>query len=223
MEKPDQKRQEEEGGKKRISEKLGQNPRLVAAIAVITIIAAVGGAMYLLVLQTRIYVEKSEISAPTIMLTPSSAGTIDKFFVESGKTVRKNQILAKVGDETIKAPIAGLILSITNTPGQVATLQTPIIRMIDPRELRVTGRLQEDKGLADVRLGQRVVFTVDAYGSKEYDGTVTQIAPAARSSDVVFSISDQREEREFDIEASFDVKAYPELKNGMSAKMWIYK
>ena len=64
---------------------------------------------------------------------------------------------------------------------------------------------------------------MDAFGSREFEATVDEIAPAARSSDVVFSISDQREEREFDIIAAFDVKAYPELKDGMSAKMWIYK
>jgi hypothetical protein len=39
----------------------------------------------------------------------------------------------------------------------------------------------------------------------------------------VFSISDKREEREFEVRAIYDTNAYPELKNGMSAKMWIYK
>jgi hypothetical protein len=42
-------------------------------------------------------------------------------------------------------------------------------------------------------------------------------------SDIVFSISDKREEKEFEVKATFDADAYPELKNGMSAKMWVYK
>jgi len=39
----------------------------------------------------------------------------------------------------------------------------------------------------------------------------------------VFSISDKRESREFEVKALFDSQAYPELKNGMSARMWIEK
>ena len=47
--------------------------------------------------------------------------------------------------------------------------------------------------------------------------------PTARSADVVFSISDQRAEQEFNVYVRYDINAYPELKNGMSAKIWVYK
>jgi hypothetical protein len=95
--------------------------------------------------------------------------------------------------------------------------------MIDPDQLRVIGHIDEDKGLADIRVGQRVTFTADAFGSKEYDGVVESIAPSARQQDIVFSISDKRQVSQFDITVKFDVEKYPELKNGMSAKMKVYK
>jgi multidrug resistance efflux pump len=95
--------------------------------------------------------------------------------------------------------------------------------MIEPKELRIVGHIAEDKGLADIKLGQKVVFTVDAFGSKEYSGVVSSISPTSRNSDIVFSISDKRQEQEFDVKVSYDVKSAPELKNGMSARMWIYK
>ena len=93
--------------------------------------------------------------------------------------------------------------------------------MIDTRKLRLIGRVQEDKGLEDIYPGQHVEFTVDAFPSSHYQGEVERIAPAAREEDIVFSISDKRQEQEFEITVSYDVIAYPELKNGMSAKMWI--
>jgi len=95
--------------------------------------------------------------------------------------------------------------------------------MVDPHEYRLIGHIDEDKGLSDIKVGQDVIFTADAFGSKEYSGTVESINPSARQSDIVFSISDKREERQFDIYVKFDVTKYPELKNGMSARMWVYK
>ena len=47
--------------------------------------------------------------------------------------------------------------------------------------------------------------------------------PTAESSDVVFTVSDQRQEQNFDVKIKFDTTLYPELKNGMSAKIWVYK
>jgi hypothetical protein len=52
---------------------------------------------------------------------------------------------------------------------------------------------------------------------------VDEVSPTSRQSDVVFNISSQRQEQEFNIKIRFDVNKYPELKNGMSAKSWIYK
>jgi multidrug resistance efflux pump len=95
--------------------------------------------------------------------------------------------------------------------------------MIDTRQLRITGQVQEDKGLKDILPGQYVEFTVDAYPDVRYQGMVEKVAPAARVGDIVFSISDKRQEQDFDVTVSYDVNAYPELKDGMSAKMWIYK
>ena len=95
--------------------------------------------------------------------------------------------------------------------------------MIDPEQLRVTGQVEEDKGLKDIKVGQTAIFTVDAFGSKKYSGIVDQINPTADSGDIVFNISNTRQENNFDVKIRFDSNQYPELKNGMSAKLWIYK
>ena len=79
------------------------------------------------------------------------------------------------------------------------------------------------KGLKDIKVGQTVVFTVDAFGSKEYPGIVNEISPTSNQGDIVFNISGARQEMDFNVKVRFDEAQYPELKNGMSAKLWIYK
>ena len=49
------------------------------------------------------------------------------------------------------------------------------------------------------------------------------ISPTSRESGIVFNISDKRETQEFDVSVRYDVDAYPELRNGMSAKIVIQK
>lgn len=213
--------------KKNIILFLRQRPRLVYALIVVALVISVCVFLYWQDMQSKIYIEKAEISAPIISLGPKVPGTIDAVYVQEGDEVSRGQRLVKVGDQIVTANTSGIVVWVENTPGQmVSSLDAnlgAVVKIIDPQSLRVVGHIQEDKGLGDIRVGQRVVFTVDAFGSKQYEGTVESIGATARQSSVVFSISDTREEKEFDVTASFDVLSYPELKNGMSAKMWVYK
>ena len=95
--------------------------------------------------------------------------------------------------------------------------------MVDPSQLRVVAHVDEDKGLSDIMPGDQATFTVDAFGSKKFTGVVDDVSPTARQQDIVFNISDARQTDQFDVSIRFDTAAYPELKNGMSAKVWIYK
>ena len=76
--------------------------------------------------------------------------------------------------------------------------------------------------MSDISAGNRVVFTVDAFGSTKYDGIVESVSPTSNQTGVTFSISDKRAVQKFDVKVRFDASKYPELKNGMSAKMKIY-
>lgn len=192
-------------------------------ISIFLFVILVFGVFYIANIQGRIYVEDSQIEAPTIMLSPSVPGTLDKVYVKEGDIVQDNMVVASVSGTNIKAKTDGVVISVQNTPGALVNSQTPVVQMIDPQELRVVGRIQEDKGLKDVHPGQNVIFTVDAFGSKKYQGTVESISPSSRQQDIVFSISSNRQENEFNVYVKYDLNAYPELKNGMSAKMWIYK
>jgi multidrug resistance efflux pump len=195
---------------------------LEIVIALITI-ALIAGVLVYMDISSKISIDASQIYAPTIALAPATPGILERVYVSTGDSVGKGKVVAMIGDQPLTTMTGGIITSVQNTPGQVVSSATPIIEMIDPNQLRVIGHIDEDKGLADIRAGQKVTFTADAFGSKIYEGVVETIGPSARQQDIVFSISDKRQVSQFDITVKFDIDKYPELKNGMSAKMKVYK
>ncbi|HUD04197.1 MAG TPA: HlyD family efflux transporter periplasmic adaptor subunit [Candidatus Paceibacterota bacterium] len=192
--------------------------------ALILLIVAIGGGtlLYLKISSETVYIDQSSISAPTISLSSDVSGILQDVYVKEGDYVEANTVVARVGDELIQTKTAGIITEADADLGQLYNVGQAVVTMIDPTTLRVVGQLDEDKGLSKVSVGQYVTFTVDAFGSKQYQGVVDEVSPEAQSSDVIFQISDQREEQIFDVKARFDTTAYPELKDGMSARMWVH-
>lgn len=173
--------------------------------------------------QTKIYIDAAEISAPVIMVGPEVPGILKELYVKEGDHVAAGQKLFNVGDRVITARVPGIITAVQNTPGQWAANQTAVVQMYDPSTLRVIGHIQEDQGLSEIKLGQQVMFQVDAFGSQQFTGTIESIADTPNQSSAVFSISDRRQEKQYNVKAAFDGKANPQIVNGLSARMWIFK
>ncbi|HEX8993888.1 MAG TPA: efflux RND transporter periplasmic adaptor subunit [Candidatus Paceibacterota bacterium] len=194
--------------------------RTIAGVFVI--VAGAGIVAYLIIAQSNVYTDKASISAPIIELSPQGSGTLQEVFVQEGDTVSANETVARVGNELVKTKIAGVVVGVPDKIGAAVAPGEPVVDMIDPSALRVVGNIDEDKGLSSVAVGDSVTFTVDAFGGKEFQGVVDEVAPTSNQSGVVFNISDQREVKQFAVKVRFDVAAHPEIKNGMSARMWIY-
>ena len=200
-----------------------RNKIIIISTVLLVVIASIAGFIYWKITSARIYVEDAKISAPVTSLYPKVGGTLQEVYVNAGDIVEINAPIARVGNELIKAKSAGLILTINTTTGTSFGPTTAVATMINPSELKVVGQTQEDKGLKYLKVGQQAIFTVDAFGSKKYYGVVDEISPTAVEGDIVFNISDTRQESNFNVKVRFDATQYPELKNGMSAKLWIYK
>lgn len=200
-----------------------KNKWIRGGLLLLLIIAAAGGFLYYQLSSTRINIDKSQIVAPTIDISPTVPGVLEQIFVNEGDTVTAYEPVARVGNEIIKTQVAGLVISANNDIGKTFAVGTPVVSIIDPTQLRVIGTIEENKGLNKISVGQTVSFTVDAFGSKKYEGVVDEISPTSHQSGVVFTISDKRETQLFDIKVRFNPDKYPELKNGMSAKITIYR
>ncbi len=197
--------------------------KIIKIIIAVLAIGGIGGGIYWYSNRNIVYIEDAEISAPHIDLSADSGGSLKETFVKIGDVVDGDTAVARVGNELVKTGASGLIVNVKNDIGRNFNRGEAVASMIDPAELRVVGHLDENKGLVDIHVGQRAVFTVDAFGSKKFIGTIDEISPVSRESGVVFNISDKRETKQFDIKVRFNTDQYPELKDGMSAKIWIYK
>ena len=169
-----------------------------AALVIIIAVIAIG-VWYIISTENQVYIENSQIMAPIIALSPTQPGLIEKFYVNVGDQVSQGQKLAVVGNETITALTSGIIISTMDEPGQFASPGTPVVQMVDPEQYRVVGTIEEDKGLQYIKPGQKVVFTVDAFPGKQYQGVVETVGQTSVQSDIVFSISDTRQEQNFDV------------------------
>jgi len=206
-----------------IVNRIRKHPYAPEIVVVIIALIAISAFSYVTVADSRVYIENAQVYAPIISISSQSSGVLDEVKVDIGDQVSRSTTIAEVSGEPVKANTYGLVVDVNNVPGQLVTPQSYIIKVVDPSQLRLIGRVEEDKGLVDIRPGEKVEFTVDAFGSNKYEAIVEEVVPTSHESDIVFSISDKREVKEYDVIARFDYRDYPELLNGMSAKMWIYK
>lgn len=81
----------------------------------------------------------------------------------------------------IKAPISGVIASVSTQEGETvaAGLNAPtFVTIIDLNRLQVDAFVDETD-IGKVKIGQKAVFTVDAYPNKDFEGIVRAIYPKA--------------------------------------------
>ena len=170
----------------------------------------------------RVFIDNSLIQSPVITISPSASGKVQEVDVKEGQTVAKGDVLAIVGSETLRAATDGLIISAPDLTGSTVTPATSLIQMIRPVNLRVSGTIDENKGLTSIRVGQVVSFTVDALPGNTYWGYVDEISPSAVAPAFSFSTSTERATQQFTVYTKFDSASLSTIKNGMSAKMVVY-
>ena len=199
---------------------------MVWVIGAIVVIGGVGAGLYYYVSSKTVNIDLSQIQAPLINLSPANSGVLQAMYVNPGDMVTANEPIALVGNQVVEAQTAGEIVTTNNNIGQymnTMTGQGTVATMIDPTQLRVVGNLDENKGLDNIQVGDSATFTVDAFSGQTFKGVVDEVAPTSEQSSVVFNISDQRPTNQFAVYVRFDPTLYPQLKNGMSAKIWVYK
>ena len=167
-------------------------------------------------------IENSEINVPIINLSSVTSGTLDELYVHEGEIIPVNTPVALVGTNTVTSKQDGLITDVQNNIGAFFAPGQAVVSMIHPEDMRVLGSIEENKGLEKIKPGQNATFTVDAFSGKTYVGIVESVSQVSDDTGVVFSISDKRPTKKFDVKVRFNVADYPELKNGMSAKIIIY-
>ena len=198
---------------------------IIWVIVALVVVGGAGAGLYYYVSSKTVYIDLSQIQAPLINLSPTNSGVLQALYVNPGDTVAANEPVALVGNDVVESQTAGEIVTTNNNIGQymnTVTGQGTVATMIDPTQLRVVGNLDENKGLDNIKVGDPATFTVDAFGGQQFKGVIDEVAPTSEQSSVVFNISDQRPTNQFAVYVRFDPTQYPQLKNGMSARIWVY-
>lgn len=189
---------------------------------VLAVILLAGGSYVYLSKTDRVSVENSVVEAPLVSLTPDVAGRLNSISVTEGQEVTKGDAIAVVGSNVVRAYSDGKIISVNRSIGNMVSPQVAVAQMVNSNEMRINGTIDETKGLNRVKAGQIVSFTVDALPGKVFWGYVDEVSESAKQTQVSFSISSTRPTQQFNVYANFDSAKYPEIKNGMSAKMTVY-
>lgn len=197
--------------------------RIIYSVGTALLIIAAGAiAAYFIVSKGRVSIDTASIQAPLINLTSAMPGRLDTVYVHTGDVVAANQPVALVGAQTITSKVAGLIVDVNGAVGASIPAGATVVTMIDPSQMRVVGRIDENKGFTQIQIGDPITFTVDAFDGQTFTGVIDEVAPTSNQSGIVFNISSQRQVQQFDVKARFDTSAYSQLRNGMSARMSIY-
>src|ERR1035437_7440332 len=200
-----------------------KNPKVLRVILIVIVAALlIGGFVGYQLLKDRVAVDNSLVQAPIITISPEVPGKIMDLKVYEGEQVKKGDVLAIVGTSSLNAYQDGLIVSTNNAIGSIASGQTAVVQMINFSDMRIAGTLDENKGLDKVKIGQAVSFSVDALPNQTFWGYVDEISPTAKQTQLQFSVSSERPTQQFIVYTRFNAYSYPQIKNGMSAKMTVY-
>ncbi|WP_333795067.1 HlyD family secretion protein [Hyphomicrobium sp.] len=86
----------------------------------------------------------------------------------------------------VRAPADGSVLNMWAKVGEMAapSADAPLLLFGDISSLRVRAEVEE-RDVTKVRVGQRVVVRADAFPDKDFEGVVTQVAPALGSPRII--------------------------------------
>lgn len=78
----------------------------------------------------------------------------------------------------IKAPFAGVVSERTVSPGDVVSPGTALFTIVDPTSLRLEASVPAE-AIGSIRVGAPVMFAVNGYPGRAFEGKVTRINPTA--------------------------------------------
>lgn len=127
-------------------------------------------------------------------------------------------------NKTVKyAPIDGVVSSLTVREGEFALANfssTPLMIIADMSQINVEVKVDESD-IANVRAGQPVKVKIDAFGDREFDGQVTEVAASAitRSGQTIAQTTGSQEAKDFKVvvKLNVDKATSDKLRPGMSA------
>jgi hypothetical protein len=116
-------------------------PLMIAAAIVIILGGLIAAVAYIAVNSSRVYIEKAAVEAPSIVLAPTTAGTLMAVYVNPGDTVAPNAVVARSWYPAHPRRLnrrSRYFNQPRNIGAQIAA-NAPVVTLIDQTQLSVIG------------------------------------------------------------------------------------
>ncbi|MHC1557530.1 efflux RND transporter periplasmic adaptor subunit [Actinomycetospora sp. C-140] len=159
----------------------------LAVILLIAVLAAIGFTLsYFLDARQYVSTDNAQVDGTQIPIVAPTSGTLIGWTGTQGAVLRPEQVVGRVEidggyvrpQRPIRAPAAGTVATSDTTEGAYVTAGQQLAIAYDPGNVYVTARIDETD-INDVRPGQTVDFTVDAYGDRTFTGSVREVQGGA--------------------------------------------
>ncbi len=177
---------------------------VIIVIAVIVAIGIIAGGYFLYESFHYFKTNNASVSADTVKVMPLVSGTIESWNVGEGDDVKQGQILGKqdvsslinsseinqpslensadsvLSNAQIKAPIDGKIVQSNVIKGSTAAAGSTVAILADTSNLYIKANIEETD-IFQIKVGQKVKITIDAYPGKSFTGYVESISVATQT------------------------------------------
>ena len=147
---------------------------------------------------------KTQVEAARQQYEAAKNGAEQQYQALQASRARVTLARKAVNDTTVRAPFAGIVVQRMVSTGDYVTRGMKVAEVVRITPLRIELTVPE-QFVADVKVGQPVSFTVDAFPGRTFEGQVRFVSPALRA-----------DQRALTVEASVP-NAKGELKPGMFA------
>jgi multidrug resistance efflux pump len=177
--------------------KLKRSSRIALTVILIVALVAAGGfaTSYFLTARNYVTTDNAQIDGDKILVNAPTSGTLIGWDATQGALLRKDQIVGRIQIQAgftqpkmnIRAPADGTVAVDNGVPGGFVTAGTQLAVAYDFDKIFVTARVDETD-IKQVRPGQQVDMTVDAFPNTQLTGHVREIQGGAAA---VFSLFPQ--------------------------------
>ena len=119
--------------------------------------------------------DNARVTTDLIGITPNLPGVLERFNIYEGRYVNRQEVLGWVeNDEAMRAPVDGLVLHTNARQGQLVSPHEPVAIIADTSRIHIQANIEETD-ISTLRVGQSVSVTIDTFGSRQFDGYISEI------------------------------------------------
>lgn len=139
-------------------------------------------------------VAKADLEAQEAVIRAANANfALDQAAVKVAEASLKQSLASmaltqkKLDDTVIRSPISGFVKKKVVSMGEMVKEHSPLLELISADPLRLRGDVPE-RYASEIKLGQTVSISVDAFPNRTFGGKVSRISPAANVENRSFTV-----------------------------------